>query len=121
MVLNFKTLLQKKNSNGWYYCRERTQPIGTSLCGEYCMYYALMKCTGYEMSKIIKSMNPENVLLVVQRAFYDGFINKCPLLQNCVNVNDYIIVYYKMLITILLYTVKMLITILLYVFCELLV
>ena len=36
------------------------------------MYYALMKCTGYEMSKIIKSMNPENVLLVVQNAFYDG-------------------------------------------------
>ena len=33
------------------------------------MYYVLMKCTGYEMSKIIKSMNPENVLLVVQRTF----------------------------------------------------
>ena len=43
-----------------------------------------MKCTDYEMSKIIKGMNPENVLLVVQRAFYDGFTYKCPLLQNCV-------------------------------------
>ena len=80
-IYNFVT---KKISNGWYYCKERTQPIGTSLCGEYCMYYVLMKCIGYEMSKIIKSMNPENVLLVVQRTFYDGFTYKCPLLQNCV-------------------------------------
>ena len=53
-----------------------------------------MKYTGYEMSQIIKSMNPENVLLVVQRTFYfyDGFTYTCPLLQNCVNVNNYIIV-----------------------------
>ena len=36
-------------------------------------------------------MNPENVLLVVQRTFYDGFTYKCPLLQNC-----------KMLMTLLL-------------------
>ena len=48
------------------------------------MYYALMKCTGYEMSNIIKSMNPENVLLVVQKTVYNGFTYKCPLLQNCV-------------------------------------
>ena len=80
----FYNFVTKKISNGWHYCKERTQPIGTSLCGEYCMYYVLMKCTGYEMSKIIKSMNPENVLLVVQRIFYDGFTYKCPLLQNCV-------------------------------------
>ena len=80
----FYNLVTKKISNGWYYCKERTQPIGTSLCGENCIYYALMKCTGYEMSRIIKSMNPENVLLVVQRTFHDGFTYKCPLLQNCV-------------------------------------
>ena len=42
----FYNFVTKKISNGWYYCKERTQLIGTSLYGEYCMYYVLMKCTG---------------------------------------------------------------------------
>ena len=40
----------------------RTQPKNTSLCGQYCLYFAYKRCTGEKMDNIIKSMvSPDHV------------------------------------------------------------
>ena len=35
---------------------EKTQPINTSLCGQYCLYYVLFKSQHYSMQEIVNSM-----------------------------------------------------------------
>ena len=41
----------------------RTQPKNTSLCGQYCLYFAYKRCNGENMDDIIKSMvSPDHVL-----------------------------------------------------------
>ena len=48
----------------------RTQPKNTSLCGQYCLYFAYKRCTGEEMDNIIKSMvSPDHVLCFVNSNF----------------------------------------------------
>ena len=42
----------------------RTQPKNTSLCGQYCLYFACKRCTGEEIDNIIKSMvSPDHVVV----------------------------------------------------------
>ena len=65
-------------------CMVRTQPINSSLCGQYCLYYALAKCLSYSMKKIVSSMiSSEDILNFVNENFYCGNDYCSPLLQKC--------------------------------------
>ena len=75
----------KNYSNNFKQCLGRTQPLESSLCGHYCLYYAYAKCNGDSMEKIIKSItSPENIVNFVHKSFYICNYYDCPLLQSCV-------------------------------------
>ena len=63
----------------------RTQSINSSLCGEYCLFYAYKKCkNNYDMEVIIKQMNLESyVLSFVKDKFCCEPYYECSLLQKC--------------------------------------
>lgn len=59
------------------------QPSNTDICGELCLYFAYMKCLGFDFETIIKSMNDTQVLLkFVGERF--RICEKCPDLQKSV-------------------------------------
>lgn len=63
---------------------ERTQPMHSSLCGQYCLYYAYCRCKGINMRDIITSMSsPQKVIALVEKEFYMCNNSNCPLLQKC--------------------------------------
>ena len=66
-------------------CNIRTQPVNTSLCGVYCLYYAYLKCSkDYEMETIVNKMtNPDYVLKVVEEQFFNSPFYDCNMLQTC--------------------------------------
>jgi len=65
-------------------CTDRTQPIKSDLCGQYCLYYAFKKCNGLSMEKIINNIpHHDDVVNFVNRTFYICEQFKCNLLQNC--------------------------------------
>lgn len=65
---------------------ERTQPVKSSLCGEYCLYYAYCTCRGLSMENIINSMiSPVKVVDLVKNKFYMCKNSNCPLLQKCLS------------------------------------
>ena len=65
-------------------CLIRTQPVNSSLCGQYCLYYAFAKCLGLSMDEIINNMpNSENVVDFVDRTYYICPSSKCCFLQKC--------------------------------------
>ena len=48
----------------------QTQPKNTSVCGQYCLYFAYKICNDEKMENIIKSMkSPQHVLNFVKRNF----------------------------------------------------
>jgi hypothetical protein len=50
--------------------KKRVQPVKSSLCGQYCLYFAYLKCKGYSMEFIMKTMsNSKNVKKYVNRKF----------------------------------------------------
>lgn len=67
-------------------CEKRTQPINSSLCGQYCLYYAYLKCSKkWNMEKIVNSMTlPENVFNFVKNKFYFSPYYDCSLIQKCI-------------------------------------
>ena len=67
-------------------CMEKTQPINTSLCSQYCLYYALCKSQHYSMQEIVNSMtSSKNVLDLVCKSFIViCSMYNCPLLQKCI-------------------------------------
>ena len=75
-----------KFAENYNQCMEKTQPINTSLCGQYCLYYALCKSQHYSMQKIVNSMtSSKNVLdLVHERFIIICPMYNCPLLQKCI-------------------------------------
>lgn len=74
----------KKFVNSYERSTERTQPVKSSLCGVYCLYYAYYRCKGVDMENIIDSMNsPLKVLDLVKKKFYLCKNSDCPLLQKC--------------------------------------
>lgn len=63
----------------------RTQPFNTSFCGEYCLYYAYLRCKGYDMDYIINNMTSvSKVLNLVKNKFCICKNSKCLLLQDCI-------------------------------------
>ena len=66
--------------------KERTQPINSSLCGQYCLFYAYYKCKGYNMSSILNKMtSSEKVIHFVNETYNICQNSNCKLLQRCVN------------------------------------
>ena len=62
----------------------RTQPKNTSVCGQYCLYFAYKICNGEKMENIIKSMeSPEHILNFVKRNFKYCKRSNCSLFQSC--------------------------------------
>ena len=66
-------------------CNRQTQPLDSDLCGHYCLYYALRKCNGDSMEKIINSMvSSDHVINVVNKNFYICSSYNCSFLQQCI-------------------------------------
>jgi hypothetical protein len=50
--------------------KKRTQPLNSSLCGLYCLYFAYFKCQGKKFSTIIQSMSSkQRVFKTVKKLF----------------------------------------------------
>ena len=65
-------------------CKLRTQPYKSSLCGEYCLYFAYFRCNGMSMEKIISTMKSSHqVLDIVNDIFQLCKSSKCLFLHNC--------------------------------------
>ena len=63
---------------------QRTQPLKSDLCGQYCLYYAFAKCNGLSMDKIIYNIpNYKDVVNFVNRLFYICLKYNCSLVQCC--------------------------------------
>ena len=76
----------KRFASEYNQCTQRTQPLNSSLCGAYCLYYAYGKSHSYTMDKIVNSMiTPEHVVDFVKRNFYICPNYECSLLQKCVD------------------------------------
>lgn len=56
-------------------CLERIQPPGTSLCGEYCLYYAYARMKEQQMKDIIRFMPLPQTLCSFVRDIYCILIN----------------------------------------------
>lgn len=46
----------KKWAHQVQFTTDRVQPLGSALCGHYCLYYAYSKCTGQSMEQILGEM-----------------------------------------------------------------
>jgi len=52
----FKSVLLK-NGPCYSYNKIRLQPIGDLTCGQYCVYYAVHRCRGWTINKIVKAVH----------------------------------------------------------------
>ena len=83
MVMNSLTL-PKDFSSKYQISSIQNQPQYTSICGQYCLYFAYKICNGEKMERIIKSMkSPEHVLHFVKINFKFCKVSKCMLFQTC--------------------------------------
>ena len=75
----------KKFSSKFQISLVRTQPKNTSLCGQYCLYFAYKRCNGEKMNDIIKSMvSPYHVLHFVNSKFkFCTNSGNCAFFQTC--------------------------------------
>lgn len=56
--------------SGYIYCTKQLQKPGTSVCGEYCLYYAIQRCRGTSMNSIVASIvSDERVHFFVHNYF----------------------------------------------------
>ena len=66
-------------------CQVRTQPPRSSLCGQYCLYYAYLRCKGNTMEYIVNTMpSTLKVLSFICKHFYICNSYDCSLLQKCI-------------------------------------
>ena len=74
-----------KFSSKYLWSTIRTQPLNSSTCGQYCLYFAFKKCQGQTMESIINSMtSPEHVLNFVDKHF-DICESNCCKFQSCID------------------------------------
>ena len=73
----------KNFANDYKYVVKRTQPIGSDVCGHYCLYYAYKKCNDISMGEIILDISNNNVVHFVNKMFYICKPSQCSLLQCC--------------------------------------
>lgn len=64
---------------------DRVQPVGSALCGHYCLYYAYSKCTGETMEQILSHIpSPEWVEHCIPLLFEIGEIKtECQSCTSC--------------------------------------
>lgn len=58
---SFKLFLRGQKS-GYIYCTKRLQNPESSVCGEYCLYYAIHRCHGQRMNAIVSSMTSDEMV-----------------------------------------------------------
>lgn len=81
---DFINLIQKF-ANDYQLSSVRTQPINSSLCGYYCLYFAYKRCKGNNMNTIISSMkSSSHVVNFVNKHFSFCKSNNCSLFQKCI-------------------------------------
>jgi hypothetical protein len=62
----------------------RLQPLNTSLCGVYCLFYSFWRCQGFHLKTIVKHMKRAyKVCKFVKTVFKVCPCLPCPLLQTC--------------------------------------
>lgn len=69
-----------------YYCsiKKGVQPIKSSSCGKYCLYYAFLRCKGYKMGNIVRTIpNVSIVSKCVKNKFNICFTENC-FENNCI-------------------------------------
>lgn len=72
-----------KNIN---FTRVKTQPKNSDICGQYCLYFALLRCKGRTMTQIMKNLQSKKsveILKIVNQQFKYCSRNKNILMQNC--------------------------------------
>lgn len=66
-------------------CNKRTQPLNTSVCGEYCLFYIAMRGYGKSMEEIVSWMpSVQEVVREVEGSFIIPNYFGTRLLHNCV-------------------------------------
>lgn len=74
----------KKFSKSFNQCKIRTQPVYSSLCGVYCLYFAFWRCQGISFENVVKSMNKwRKVLKLVKIVFKLCNNFKSKLIHSC--------------------------------------
>ena len=74
----------KNFANDYKYTVKRTQPIGSDVCGHYCLYYGFKICNDISMQEIILDIsNNDDVVDFVNKMFYICESSHCSLLQYC--------------------------------------
>lgn len=79
----------KRFSKILVFSKIRTQPVNTSLCGQYCLFYAYHKCmnNNIKMNEILKKMtNIKYVKDFVNKNFCVNTCHKSKFLQKCKNI-----------------------------------
>ena len=77
--------LVNKWSTSHEICDIRTQPLNTSLCGVYCLYFAYFTCKGKSTKSIVENMtSARKVWNFVKRIFFICPDSQCKLLQCCI-------------------------------------
>ena len=75
----------KTFANKYKQCLKRLQPLGSELCGHYCLYYAYAKCNSKSMEEIVNTMSSADVITnFVKSNFFICPRYNCPLLQKCI-------------------------------------
>ena len=63
----------------------RVQAKNTDTCGQYCLYYAYLRCKGNSMESIIIKMQTVKIIMdVVKSVFKFCLSSSCSMLQNCI-------------------------------------
>ena len=73
----------KKFANKYVWTKERVQPIGSSLCGHYCLFYAMKRCEGLSMESIIPLMRDANDVINFVNTNYKIYPSQSSLFQCC--------------------------------------
>ena len=65
--------------------KKRTQPVNSSLCGLYCLFFAFHKCAGKSLSAIVKKMiSKKNVVTFVKKMFKICKKSESKFLMSCI-------------------------------------
>ena len=80
-IVNF--IDRYSNINQCISSTKRVQPLHTDICGELCLYFAYLKCLGFDLNTIIKSLSDvEKALKFVDNHYH--ICKKCSDLQSVV-------------------------------------
>ena len=68
----FKDFLQD-NSQEWTFNRRELQSMNSRVCGQYCVFYVILRCRGNSMEAVVRRFSNKKQL---NDGFVDAFVNK---------------------------------------------